>query len=340
MEMTSLKPKTFWERPEGNTGMVFAAIGVIGGGILLYKLLPYLLTLTWGLLELTLTGLAVAALLYIAFDPRARNLLFFGYKSVMRFLTGIFITLDPIGIIKNYVQTLKDNLAKINRQISNVKGQIVMLKNQIAENKKQIKQNFQTVESAGDDSRFALNKKLAMRSAGRLNDSTKTLEDMQVKLEGLYRVLNKTYEAADFLIRDIEDDIKVKERERNAILASHSAIRAAMKIIKPEDDKKAMFDAALEFMAEDIGSKVGDIEHFMEISEGFMNGVDLQNGVFEQQGWELLEQWEKQDSPLLKENKPILLAQARNPAEVLDLNNPIQKEKVSRPNQFDSLFSN
>ena len=78
----------------------------------------------------------------------------------MRFLTGIFITIDPIGIIKNYVQTLKDNLAKINRQIANVKGQIVMLKNQIAENKKQIKQNFETVEAAGGDSRFALNKKL------------------------------------------------------------------------------------------------------------------------------------------------------------------------------------
>ena len=185
MDMNNLKPKTFWEKPEGTTGMLFAAAGIVGGGLLLYKLLPYLITLTWGILELTVAGLATAALLYIVFDPRARNLLFFGYKSIMRFLTGIFITIDPIGIIKNYVETLKDNLAKINKQIANVKGQIVMLKNQIAENKKQIKQNFETVEAAGGDSRFALNKKLAMRSAGRLNDSTKTLEDMQVKLGGV-----------------------------------------------------------------------------------------------------------------------------------------------------------
>jgi predicted nucleic acid-binding Zn-ribbon protein len=273
------------------------------------------------------------------FDPRARNLLSFAYKSIMRLATSVFITIDPIGIIKNYVQTLKDNLAKIDKQIANVKGQIVMLKNQIAENQRQIKQNFQTAQSAGDDSRFALNKKLAMRSAGRLNDSTKTLQDMEVKLEGLYRILNKTYEAADFLIKDIDDDVKVKERERAAILASHSAIRSAMKIIKPEDDKKAMFDAALEFMAEDIGSKVGDIEHFMEISEGFMNGVDLQNGVFEQQGWELLEQWEKQDSPLLKESKPQLLARAADPKDTLDLDNSFDKEGIPHFNQFDSLFN-
>ena len=339
MDIANLKPKSFWEKPEGTTGMVFAAGGIVLGGMVLYKALPYLLALTWGLLELTVAGLSLAAILYVVFDPRFRNLLFFAYKSVMRFITGVFVTIDPIGIIKNYVQTLKDNLAKINKQISNVKGQIVMLKTQIAENQKQIKQNFQTANAAGNDDRFALNKKLAMRSAGRLNNSTKTLQDMQIKLEGLYRILNKTYEAADFLIKDIEDDIKIKERERNAILASHSAIRAAMKIIKPEDDKKVMFDTALEYMAEDIGSKVGDIEHFMEISQSFMNGVDLQNGVFEEQGWELLEQWEKKDSPLLKENKPMLLAKANDLSEILDLDNPIEKEKIPRPNQFDSLFN-
>ncbi len=33
----SLKPKSFWEKPEGTTGMVFGSLLVLGGGYLLYK---------------------------------------------------------------------------------------------------------------------------------------------------------------------------------------------------------------------------------------------------------------------------------------------------------------
>ena len=42
---------------------------------------------------------AVAAVLWIVFDPRWRNLAFYGYKSLMRALTGLFI---PENIKANY----------------------------------------------------------------------------------------------------------------------------------------------------------------------------------------------------------------------------------------------
>jgi hypothetical protein len=339
MDFKEFKPKTFWEKPEGTTGMIFGALGLIAGGFGLYKLLPFLITLTQNLFTLIGLGLGLAGTIYVIADPKFRNLLFYAYKSVMRGATSIFITIDPIGIIENYVDTLKDNLRKINLQISNLRGQIEIVKEQITSNERQVKQNMLQVQAASKEpKRYALQQKLATRSAGRLTESNKTLKELLVKLEGLYRCLNKTQEAADFLIQDIEDDVSVKKIERKTILASHSAIKSAMKIINPKDDKKAMFDAALEFMAEDVGNKVGDIEHFMEVSEGFLSGVDLQNGIFEAQGWELLEQWEKEGSPVLKENKALLLARAADDNDKLDLDNPIVKEKIPRNNQFEGLF--
>jgi hypothetical protein len=341
MDFKEFKPKSFWERPEGNTGMIFGAIALIGGGIGLFKVLPFLITLTQNLFTLIGLVLGLAGTVYIIADPKFRNLLFYAYKSGMRAVTSVFVTIDPIGIIENYVDTLKDNLKKINLQISNLRGQIEIVKEQISSNENQVQQNMRTVQAAlKEPKRYALQQKLATRSAGRLQESNKTLKELLVKLEGLYRCLNKTQEAADFLIKDIEDDVSVKKIERKTILASHSAIQSAMKIINPKDDKKAMFDAALEFMAEDVGNKVGDIEHFMEVSEGFLSGVDLQNGIFEAQGWELLEQWEKQPSPLLRENKDLLLARAADDNDELDLDNPITKEKVPRNNQFEGLFKN
>ena len=64
-------------------------------------------------------------------------------------------------------------------------------------------------------------------------------------------------------------------------MASHTAMKSAMNIIAGNSDKKEMFDLALEAMADDVSNKVGEMERFMELSENFMDSIDLQNGIFE-----------------------------------------------------------
>ena len=60
-----------------------------------------------------------------------------------------------------------------------------------------------------------------------------------------------------------------------------------------------MFDQAMEVIADDVSNKVGEMERFMEMSSDFMNSVDLQNGVFEEQGLKMLEEYEKKSTLLL-----------------------------------------
>ena len=44
-ELQPIRPKGFWERPEGITGGLFMAALVLGGGFLLYQALPTLIAL-------------------------------------------------------------------------------------------------------------------------------------------------------------------------------------------------------------------------------------------------------------------------------------------------------
>ena len=60
-----------------------------------------------------------------------------------------------------------------------------------------------------------------------------------------------------------------------------------------------MFDQAMEVIADDVANKVGEMERFMELSADFMDSVDLQNGVFEEQGLKMLEEYEKKSTLLL-----------------------------------------
>ena len=123
--------------------------------------------------------------------------------------------------------------------------------------------------------------------------------------------------------------------------ASHSAMKSAMSIIAGDKDKRMIFDMALEAIADDVANKVGEMERFMDVSENFMKSVDLQNGIFEEEGLRMLEKWEKEGvSSILGEQKETLLKEAEDDTNVLDINAPLKRpESVEvRKNQYDTFF--
>ncbi|GJM31291.1 MAG: hypothetical protein DHS20C18_02920 [Saprospiraceae bacterium] len=338
--MENMKPKSFWQRPEGVTGMIFLAAMLIGGGFLLYTALPALVALAQNTLYLALMLVALGGIVYMVLDPKMRSLVGYMYKSVMRWLTGLFVQIDPIGILKSYVEDLKDNLRKMNKQISQLRGQMHKLQEVIHNNKKEIKSNLTLASKAKETNKQAI-MILKSRKAGRLKESNLRLEDLYRKMEVLYRVLTKMYENSQILMEDIKDQVEVKEQERKAIHASNNAMKSAMSVISGDPDKRAMFDQAMEAITDDVSQKVGEMERFMEMSANFMQSVDLQNGIFEEEGLKMLEKWEKEGvSLILGEEKQTLLSQANSEADILDLDAPI-KEPIREPghrNQYDNLF--
>ncbi len=330
---SDFKPKTFWQRPEGVTGGIFMTGIIVGLGYLLYKMLPILITLVSNTLYLALLLIALAAVIYMVVDPRMRNLFWYGYKSIMRWITGIFVNLDPIGILKSYVEDLENNLSKMSKQIGNLRGSMRKLKTTMEENDKSIENELNIANAAkkqGNEKQLVL----STRQAARLKDSNEKYNSLYSKMDILHRILAKMYENSEILLEDTRDQVKVKQEEREAIRASHSAMSSAMKVISGDKDKKAMFDMAVEAIADDVANKVGEMERFMDMSSKFMDSVDLQNGVFEEEGLKMLEQWENQSQLLLMQG---------GKSDTLDLNNrpemlPRENDKKEDGDSYKKLF--
>ncbi|MBT8231367.1 MAG: hypothetical protein HKO66_10960 [Saprospiraceae bacterium] len=335
----NFKRKSFWRKPEGITGAIFLIGGLILAGNLISKSIGAIIAFANTPVGLGITLGILGVLLFMALDNKARTLISYMYKSTMRWITGLFVQIDPIGILKSYVDDLKGNLRKMTKQIGKLRGQMHKLKEMIHNNQKEIKTNMQLASKAKQSQQKAV-MILKSRKAGRLKDSNLKLDDLYKRMEVLYRVLSKMYENSAILAEDIEDQVKLKEQERKAMLAGHSAMKSAMSIIKGDSDKKAMFDQALEAIADDVSSKVGEMERFMEMSESFMSSIDLQNGIFEEKGMQMLEEWEnKSTSLLLGGAKEDLISMANNDDEVLDLNQPVaEPQKSGRTNQYDNFF--
>lgn len=333
--MENLKPKSFWEKPEGKAGMIFT--GFLGLGALygVYKTLPFLINIVENTLHLSLLLGALGALVYVVLDPKMRNLVFYMYKSFMRWLTGIFIQIDPIGILKSYMDDLRDNLKDMNKQITVVKGQMRKLKQIILDNHKSINNNLKLANAAKEKDKKGI-MILKSRKAGRLKDSNLKLDGLYKKMEVLYRVLSKMYENSEILLEDIDDQVTVKEQERKVIRASHSAMKSAMNIIAGNSDKKELFDRALEAIADDVSMKIGEMERFMEMSTNFMDSIDLQNGIFEEEGLDLLDKWEKEGVSLILGSEKDLLV---NDSHEVDLDAAVLKSDRNQDNQYSDLFN-
>jgi len=338
MSSTSYSPKSFWKRPEGVTGLLFLTGLIVGGGYAVISGLGAVLAFASTTLGLAVSVGVLGLIVYMALDSKARTLMWYMYKSVMRAITGLFVQIDPIGILKSYVDDLSANLKKMNKQIIKLRGQMHKLKELILNNKKAINSNLNQA-SAAKEAEKKSQVILKSRKAGRLKESNMKLEDLHKKMEILYRVLMKMYDNSEILKEDVKDQVEIKEQEFKVIKASHSAMNSAMDIIRGNSNKKEMFEMALETIADDVSQKVGEMEQFMALSENFMQCIYLQNGIFEEEGLKMLEKWEKGGiSLILGGEKDQLLLDAET-EQALDLNKGmLSKEKLQRENQYDMLF--
>ncbi len=331
--MATNKRKSFWSKPEGVTGAIFL-VGIIG-------LLAWAGISLFSLLMPTVIGKAIligvlGVIAFMAVDNKTRTLISYMYQNVMRKITGIFITIDPIGILKNYISDLESNLKKMGKQIGGLKGQMRKIKTMVEDNNREIENNLIIAKKAkqiGQESQLVL----ATRKAARLKESNSKYVALHKKMSVLYKVLTKMYSNSEILLEDTKDQVRVKEQEYKAIKASNSAMKSAMSIIKGDPDKRAMFDQTMEHLADDVSNKMGEMEQFMEMSSDFMNSIDVQNGVFEEKGLKMLEEYEKKSTLLL------MGGLEKNDEDTLDLNEPRRDIEYrgradGNNNEYDGLF--
>jgi hypothetical protein len=295
--MSEQNIKSFWERPEGTTGKLM--LWVLGAGALwvLYTALPWIITLA----QNTITAVALLAVLFamvfVLLDPKFQNFVSYMYKVAMRGITGAFIKLDPVAILETYISDLKKSREDMAKKIGELRGGISNLRNQILRNKEDMQDNLRLADAARD-----ANKEqtfiLQTRKAGRLEKSNKRLEDLYFRMQKLYEYLVKMHENSGSTLEDIVDQVKVAKEERAMVNQGHSAFRSALKILSGNhgDD---MYDGAMDFIVEDAGNKMGEIENFMTMSGSFMDSIDLQNGVYQDDGIRMLDEWEKGNSSSL-----------------------------------------
>ncbi len=284
--------KGFFEKPEGKVGKVFLGLIGIGVAFLLYHLLPYIIVLLTNTLHAMLLLGAIVLIIFLVTNKKIQTLVSFSFKMAMRALTGFFVELNPIAIIRIHIENLEKNHSKMNDHIARLAGEIRSLERKINENKQNIERSLKIATSAKSK-----NEKgqawIEARKAGRRKEGTIKLTDLLFKIKKIYDVLGKMYKVSGYVIEDLKDDVEQKEIEYRTVKQAHAALMSSMSIINGNPDERAMFELALEKMEEEVSHKLGTMDRFMDMSASLITSIDIEQGIFAEDGMAMLEIYEE-----------------------------------------------
>lgn len=294
--------RQFWKKPEGILGMLVLGVGTMAALYGIYWLIPLLTNLLGAILSLALILLLAGMVSFVLLDGKTRTLANYTFQSIMRWITRLFIRMDPISVLKGHVDELKRKMKNMSSQIGKLRGQIRNMNNLILENEKSIQAELEIILSLNKDPNHK-NVILSGRKSARLHESNNKYRALLKQMNHLYQLLTRIYKNTEIVLEDTIHSVRLKEEEYKAIKAGHSAMNSARGILKEGENSQAYFEEAMEQIADELSSKIGEIDRYMTNSSKLMEELDLKNEQYSAEGLLMLESLEK-ESKLKEIEKP------------------------------------
>ena len=285
----------FWKRKEGKLGMTVLA----GGGIaLLYGaslLLPFLISLTANLLTLGALGFGLLILWGIVTSKRFWQAATYLFKGAMWHLMDWAVGLDPVGIIKVWLEKIEGYLEDIDHDLRDLNGHIQKKNTQIEAKEKEYDQVMRELHAAkGSEEKYKGANQVNQKQATRLDGFIKELKGLRAKLQNVYDVLSKVSCHLKLKQEDLTNEVNIEIERREAYKSVGSVITSALKILKGGQGSE-IYNLAMEKMANDTANEMGRYEDFFRQTGGLLDRIDLESEMGAQQAMELLDQWEKEN---------------------------------------------
>lgn len=302
------KAKSFWDKPEGTTGMVMLALLVFGGGFIFFPVLMVWLGMLIALMANIYVAVGmvagIALLGFIATRSRTWTLGKILFKGFSRWITYKVIRCDPFGTL----HACRDSIAKLYDSFSSQVDALHGKKNGL---KKVIDENAGKQEKAANLAKKALerNEKSEAKLQGnqfmRLQQSNQRLAKVYNLMQILEAALKKYQQMCDEYVRDLDNEIDVQQAEYEAVETSYSAIQTAKKILMGGTDEREVLGMTMDYLAQNYEGKMGAIEGFLEQSQSMISGFDLQHALDDEKAMKAIEAWTKKGDQLLLEHTEV-----------------------------------
>ena len=271
--------------PKGNSGRILGLGLLAGAGLLFYaKILPFLISIAWGTVELGIAAAVAGVLLYILtsrkFWTRTKIIL----DSLGEMLFGWFIEMNPFVILELQLSKIEKDREDLMKHNSSLRGQESLLAKEIAEHQNEMRIAAEEVEICkrklslnpnDEDTHLAL--ETSTNTFNNSKDFVDSVTPIYNDIKKLSEYTEKAYRKSGNALKNARYTLTAQRRKYELVTAGENAMKKALRAFTGDPEMNKAANIALEKLQKDIASKVGTIRTTLKATTSIMNERDLRD---------------------------------------------------------------
>jgi len=285
------KTKTlgWWSEPK-NIATAIIGLSLFAGlayGFLTY-VLPWLVTVTWNLVNLIIGGVVMGFLLMIVSSRKFWRALKYFSAFIANYSIGLAIELNPFNILQAKIDQGYKDRETLFRQSGRLKGKQSELMEKLGEKEKELQLNIRKVKILQSENANSRQIDLYANNVVRCREYIDNVTPIVGDLNKLVSFADAAYEESGIMLEDAKLDLEAKKDLYYSVTTGLSAVTSAMKAFKGDDELNQDAEKALAILKVNIGEKIGHIKSAIDVTSRFMDDKNLEDKAKSAQAIELI----------------------------------------------------
>jgi len=283
-----------WFSEPKNIATTIIGVSLFAGltyGFVTY-VLPWLIAVTWNLINLVIGGVILGLLLMIVTNKKFWRALKYFSEFIANYTIGIAIELNPFNILQTKIEQGYKDRNTLYQQAAKLKGKQSELVDKLTDKEKELQLNIQKVkilqaEQGNKNRQVDLYANNVLRCREYIDNVTPIVGD----LNKLIKFADAAYEESGIMLEDAKLDLEAKKDLYYSVTTGLSAVTSAMKAFKGDDELNQDAEKALAILKVQIGEKIGHIKSAIDVTSRFMDDKVLEDKAKSAQAIELIDQF-------------------------------------------------
>ena len=272
-----IKKRWFSEPKNVATTIIGIALFAGIGYAFVTFILPWLITITWSMINLVIGGIVLGFLLMLFTSKKFWRALKYFSEFIANYTIGLAIELNPFAILQAKIEQGYDDRNILYKQAAKLKGKQSELMDKLSAKEKELQLNVQKVKilqsEKGSSRQIDLYANNVLRCREYIDNVTPIVGD----LNKLISFTDAAYEESGIMLEDAKLDLEAKKDLYYSVTTGLSAVSSAMKAFKGDDDLNLDAEKALAILKEQIGEKIGHIKSAIDVTSRFMDDKVLED---------------------------------------------------------------
>jgi hypothetical protein len=250
--------------------------------------LPWLVTVTWNMVNLVIGGVVLGFLLMIVTNKKFWRALRYFSEFISNYTIGIAIELNPFNILQLKIEQGYKDRNTLLQQSGRLKGKQSELMDKLGDKEKELQLNAQKVKILQQEKDKSRQIDLYANNVLRCREYIDNVTPIVGDLNKLIKFSDTAYEESGIMLEDAKLDLEAKKDLYYSVTTGLSAVTSAMKAFKGDDELNQDAEKALAILKQQIGEKIGHIKSAIDVTSRFMDDKVLEDKAKSAQAIELI----------------------------------------------------